>query len=128
MFDLRVRPTADERGRYPDVSPGTPDGAAAEVPTVGCHGETEHQIDLLSVAGNWGLPERVEGCQGIPPVIATAGMTTAPPSVLAGLVPGIMLAAPDSTDYGSAAQGHARLVAALGGCAPGLVVANIENG
>jgi NCAIR mutase (PurE)-related protein len=61
-------------------------------------------------------------------VIVVAGMDAALPSVVAGLVPGVVIAVPTSVGYGVAAGGHAALNALLASCAPGLVVVNIDNG
>ncbi len=112
------------------VSAGTSDTAVAAeaVRTLGYHGEACHQIHDVGVAGIWRLLERVEEFRSMPVVIAVAGMDAALPSVLAGLVPGLVIAVPVSTGYGVAAQGHAALNAALASCAPGLVVVNIDNG
>ena len=112
------------------VSAGTSDTAVAAeaVRTLRYYGEACHQIHDVGVAGIWRLLERVEEVRPLPVVIAVAGMDAALPSVLAGLVPGIVIAVPVSTGYGVAAQGHAALNAALSSCAPGLVVVNIDNG
>ena len=64
----------------------------------------------------------------LPVAIVAAGMDAALPSVLAGLVPGAVIAVPVSNGYGVAAAGHAALNAALSSCAPGLTVVNIDNG
>ncbi len=55
-------------------------------------------------------------------------MDAALPTVLAGLVPALVVAVPTSTGYGVAEGGHTALKAALSSCAPGLVVVNIDNG
>jgi len=49
-------------------------------------------------------------------------------SVLAGLVPGLVIAVPTSVGYGVAEGGRAALNAALASCVPGVVVVNIDNG
>ena len=61
-------------------------------------------------------------------VIVAAGMDAALPSVIGGLVPGVVIAVPTSVGYGVAAGGHAALDAILASCAPGIVVVNIDNG
>jgi NCAIR mutase (PurE)-related protein len=80
------------------------------------------------VAGLWRLLERIDEIQKLPVVIAVAGMDGALPSVVAGLVPGIVISVPTSTGYGVAAAGETALRSALASCAPGLVVVNIDNG
>ena len=52
-------------------------------------------------------------------IIAVAGMEGALFSVLAGLVPGLVIAVPN---------GAAALSSALSSCAPGIVTVNIDNG
>ncbi|MDJ0891515.1 MAG: nickel pincer cofactor biosynthesis protein LarB [Gammaproteobacteria bacterium] len=112
------------------VSAGTSDAAvAAEATrTLAYYGEACVRFQDVGVAGLWRLLERVEEIRRMPIVIAVAGMDAALPSVVAGLVPGLVVAVPVSTGYGVAAQGQAALNAALASCAPGLVVVNIDNG
>jgi NCAIR mutase (PurE)-related protein len=61
-------------------------------------------------------------------VIAVAGMDAALPSVLGGLVAGVVIAVPTSTGYGAAENGRTALHAVLSSCAPGVLVTNIDNG
>jgi NCAIR mutase (PurE)-related protein len=61
-------------------------------------------------------------------VIVAAGMDGALPSVVAGLVPGLVIGLPTSVGYGIAAGGHVALNSMLSSCSPGLVVVNIDNG
>ncbi|GGL49874.1 AIR carboxylase family protein [Wenxinia marina] len=61
-------------------------------------------------------------------VIAVAGMEGALFSVVAGLVPGLVVAVPTSVGYGVSAGGQAALSSALATCAPGVVTVNIDNG
>jgi hypothetical protein len=82
----------------------------------------------VGVAGLWRLLRRVEELRRLPVVIAVAGMDAALPSVLGGLVPGLVIAVPTSTGYGVARDGETALRAALASCAPGLVVTNVDNG
>jgi len=49
-------------------------------------------------------------------------------SVLAGLVPGVVVAVPSSVGYGVGKGGRTALNAALASCASGLAVVNIDNG
>ncbi len=112
------------------VSAGTSDSAVAAeaVRTLRYYGEACHEIHDVGVAGIWRLLERIEEIRPLPIVIAVAGMDAALPSVVAGLVPGVVIAVPVSTGYGVASEGQAALNAALASCAPGLVVVNIDNG
>ena len=61
-------------------------------------------------------------------VIVAAGMDAALPSVVAGLVPGVVIAVPTSVGYGVALDGLVALGALLASCAPGIAVVNIDNG
>jgi NCAIR mutase (PurE)-related protein len=112
------------------VSAGTSDSFAASeaVRTLRFHGHEALRIADVGVAGLWRLLARVEELRTLPAVIVAAGMDAALPSVVAGLVPGAVIALPTSVGYGVAAGGHAALNAVLASCAPGLVVVNIDNG
>jgi NCAIR mutase (PurE)-related protein len=72
--------------------------------------------------------EHVERLRSLPVVIVAAGMDAALPSVVGGLVPGVVIAVPTSTGFGVAAGGETALRAALASCAPGIVVVNIDGG
>ena len=61
-------------------------------------------------------------------VICIAGMDAALPTVLGGLIPGLIIAVPTSVGYGMARGGETALNALLVSCAAGLVVVNIDNG
>ena len=61
-------------------------------------------------------------------VIVVAGMDGALPSVVAGLIPGPVVAVPTSVGYGAAFEGLAPLLTMLNSCAPGVAVVNIDNG
>jgi hypothetical protein len=80
------------------------------------------------VAGLWRLLDRVEEIRRVPVIIAVAGMDAALPTVLGGLVPGVIIGVPTSVGYGVAAEGHSALHSMLSSCAPGLTVMNIDNG
>ena len=71
---------------------------------------------------------RLEEIRACPVVIAVAGMEGALLSVLAGPVEAPVIAVPTSIRYGVATGGTSALQSALASCAPGLVVANIDNG
>jgi hypothetical protein len=112
------------------VTAGSSDlGVSREaVRTLAFCGVACREIYDVGVAGLWRLLERVEELRGFPVVIVAAGMDAALPSVLGGLVPGVVIAVPTSVGYGVAAGGRAALQAALASCAPGVVVVNIDNG
>ena len=82
----------------------------------------------VGVAGLWRLQGVADDLRRHPLLIAVAGMEAALFSVLAGLLPTPIIAVPTSVGYGVAAGGTLALHAALGGCAPGVVAVNIDNG
>ena len=86
------------------------------------------EIYDVGVAGLWRLLQRVEELRDMSVVITVAGMEGTLPSVVAGLVPGLVIAVPAATGYGVAANGITALHSALASCAPGLVVVNVDNG
>ena len=96
--------------------------------TLGYYGVGAKAIHDVGVAGLWRLLERVEELRQVPVVITVAGMEGTLPGVVAGLVPGAVIAVPTSNGYGVASGGRAALTSALASCAPGLVVVNIDNG
>ncbi len=86
------------------------------------------EIYDVGVAGLWRLLEKVDELRDMSIVITVAGMEGTLPSVMAGLVPGLVIAVPVATGYGVAANGTPALNSALASCAPGLVVVNVDNG
>jgi hypothetical protein len=82
----------------------------------------------VGVAGLWRLTRCLDAISAHPVVIAVAGMDAALPTVLGGLVAGLIVAVPTSIGYGVATGGHASLHAILASCAPGITVVNIDNG
>jgi hypothetical protein len=112
------------------VTAGTSDVSVSReaVRTLQYHGVTCLEINDVGVAGLWRLLERVDELRQLPLLIVTAGMDAALPSVIAGLVPGLVIAVPTSVGYGVAQGGETALRAALASCAPGVVVVNIDNG
>ena len=112
------------------VTAGTTDlpVAAEAIRTLGFHGEAALPVTDVGVAGLWRLLARVDELRRMRVVIVAAGMDAALPSVVAGLVPGVVIGVPTSVGYGVAAGGRAALHALLASCAPGLVVVNIDNG
>lgn len=112
------------------VSAGTSDsGPAAEAQRVLAYaGLAAEEIADVGVAGLWRLLAQEERLKSMDVVIVFAGMDAALPSVVAGLVPGLVIAVPTSVGYGVAAGGRAALDSALASCAPGVLVVNIDNG
>ncbi len=96
--------------------------------TLRYHGVACLEVCDVGVAGLWRLLERVEELRAMAVVIVASGMDGALPSVLGGLVPGLVIAVPTSTGYGAADGGRTALNAALASCAPGVLVVNIDNG
>ena len=112
------------------LTAGTSDAPVAReaARTLEYYGYASLEVPDVGVAGLWRLLERIDEIQKLPVVIAVAGMDGALPSVVAGLVPSIVISVPTSTGYGVAAAGETALRSALASCAPGLVVVNIDNG
>jgi len=112
------------------VGAGTSDMPAALEArrTLAFHGVAAPLIGDVGVAGLWRLLDRVEEIARWRIVIVVAGMEGALFSVVAGQVPGLVIAVPTSVGYGVAAGGTAALHSALAACAPGVVVVNIDNG
>jgi NCAIR mutase (PurE)-related protein len=112
------------------VSAGTSDTRVAReaVRVLAWGGVPALEIYDVGVAGLWRLLERLDEIAAHRVVIAVAGMDAALPTVLAGLVPGLIVAVPTSTGYGIAEGGITGLRALLVSCGPGIVVVNIDNG
>jgi len=123
-------PAGARTGAVAVVSAGTSDARAAREAerTLLFNGVAPTMIFDVGVAGIWRLMERVEEIAAHPVVIAAAGMDAALPTVLGGLVPGLLIALPTSTGYGMARNGETALAAVLASCAPGIVAVNIDNG
>lgn len=96
--------------------------------SLGFHGIASDAIYDVGVAGLWRLEAKLDRLRTYPVVIVLAGMDAALPSVVGGLVPGLVIVVPTSVGYGVARGGLTALNAALASCAPGLVVVNIDNG
>lgn len=96
--------------------------------TLRYYGESAEEIMDVGVAGLWRVMERIDEIRGFAVVIVVAGLDGALPSVIGGLVPGVIIAVPTSTGYGVAHGGMTALNSALTSCAPGVLVCNIDNG
>ncbi|WP_428377892.1 nickel pincer cofactor biosynthesis protein LarB [Lichenicoccus sp.] len=112
------------------VTAGTSDVPVAReaTRTLRFSGHASTEIVDVGVAGLWRLLDRVAELRRYQVVIVVAGMDAALPSVIGGLVPGVVIAVPTSVGYGVAAGGRAGLDAILASCAPGITVVNIDNG
>jgi hypothetical protein len=86
------------------------------------------EIADVGVAGLWRLLACEALLRDMDVVIVFAGMDAALPSVVAGLVPGVVIGVPTSMGYGVAAGGRVALDSILASCAPGVTVVNIDNG
>jgi NCAIR mutase (PurE)-related protein len=112
------------------VCAGTSDVAVAReaARTLRYYGEGAVEISDVGVAGLWRLLERIEEIRKHRIVIAVAGMDAALPTVIGGLVSGVVIGVPTSVGYGVSNGGQTALNAMLASCSSGLVVANIDNG
>jgi NCAIR mutase (PurE)-related protein len=123
-------PVSEDTPRVAIVSGGSSDVRVAReaARTLQYYRIGVHEIYDVGVAGLWRLLERIEELRDMSVVITVAGMEGTLPSVVAGLVPGLVIAVPVATGYGVAANGITALNSALASCAPGLVVVNVDNG
>lgn len=112
------------------VSGGSSDhGVCREVElTLAFHGVASKGYYDVGVAGLWRLQRCLPALRECKVLVAVAGMEAALPTLVAGLVPGIVIAVPTSTGYGISEQGKTALNACLASCAAGLVTVNIDNG
>jgi NCAIR mutase (PurE)-related protein len=112
------------------VTAGTSDMAVAAeaMRTLAFAGEASERHVDLGVAGLWRILERREHLATFPIIIVIAGMEGSLFSVLGGLVGSVVIAVPTAVGYGATAGGRVALASALGGCAPGLLTVNIDNG
>ena len=96
--------------------------------TLNYFGHKVLEIGDVGVAGLWRLLDRLDDISDKAVVIVVAGMDGALPSVVCGLVPGLVIAVPTSVGYGVSDKGRTALNTALASCAPGLLAVNIDNG
>ncbi|MDR3354216.1 MAG: nickel pincer cofactor biosynthesis protein LarB [Synergistaceae bacterium] len=92
------------------------------------HGAEIKRFYDVGVAGLHRLLGILDELKDSDAVIVAAGMDGALPSVVAGLVPCLVIGLPTSVGYGIAKGGKAALSSMLASCSPGLVVVNIDNG
>jgi pyridinium-3,5-biscarboxylic acid mononucleotide synthase len=112
------------------VTAGTSDAFVSReaARTLAYHGVPSSAFMDVGVAGLWRLLDRIDEIKKHPIVIVCAGMDAALPTVMGGLVSGVVLAVPTSVGYGVAAGGETALRAILATCSAGVVVTNIDNG
>ena len=112
------------------ISAGTSDSVVAReaVRTLAFYGYQTKLIQDIGVAGLWRLLECVDDIAQFPILIVVAGMDGALPTVLAGLIPSVVIALPTSVGYGAAEGGRTALNAALSSCSAGILAVNIDNG
>lgn len=112
------------------VAAGTSDLPVAEEAVEVCvaMGVPYQQHYDVGVAGIHRLLARVETLQSATALVVIAGMEGALPSVVAGLLGRPVFAVPTSVGYGANFHGLSALLAMLSCCAPGVTVANIDNG
>ena len=112
------------------VSAGTSDVPVAReaMRTLFYHQVNSTEIHDVGGAGLWRLQQRVPELSRYPVIIVVAGMDAALPTVLGGLVSGLLIGVPSSTGYGVSRNGESALTSMLVSCAPGVAVTNIDNG
>ena len=112
------------------VSAGTSDVPVAReaMRTLFYHKVNSPEIHDVGVAGLWRLQQRVPELSRYPVIIVVAGMDAALPTVLGGLVSGLLIGVPSSPGYGVSRNGESALTSMLVSCAPGVAVTNIDNG
>ncbi len=112
------------------VSGGSSDLPVAKeaVRTLNYYGHEVLEVHDVGVAGLWRITERLEELRRCKIIICVAGMDAALPTVLGGLVPGVLFAVPTSVGYGMVKGGETALRSLLVSCAPGITVTNIDNG
>lgn len=123
-------PAVAEPARVCIVAAGTSDAfVTREIErTLRYYGEAATSFVDVGLAGAWRVLERIDDIRAFPVVIIVAGMDAALPTLVGGLVGGVVVAVPTSNGYGVAAGGESALRSVLASCAPGLTVLNIDNG
>jgi len=112
------------------ISAGTADIAVAEEAALILEGSAVPIVRTydVGVAGIHRLLDKLPELRTAAVSIVVAGMDGVLPSVVAGLLPGPVIAVPTSIGYGANFQGIAPLLTMLNSCAAGLTVVNIDNG
>ncbi len=130
LFVISEQPVRSLPGRIAVACAGTSDSRVAEEAAVTAEflGLTVDRVYDVGVAGIHRLLGERDRLADAGVVIAVAGMEGAMPSVLAGLVPGLVIAVPTSVGYGLHLDGVTPFLAMLNSCAPGVLVTNVDNG
>ncbi|MBI4728378.1 MAG: nickel pincer cofactor biosynthesis protein LarB [Acidobacteria bacterium] len=117
-------------GRVAVVTAGTSDLPVADEAAFAAEalGAKVERVADVGVAGVHRLLAVEDLLAGVDVVIVVAGMDGALPSAIAGLVGAPVVAVPTSVGYGASFGGLAALLTMLNSCAPGVAVANIDNG
>ncbi|RMH60274.1 MAG: nickel pincer cofactor biosynthesis protein LarB [Calditrichaeota bacterium] len=112
------------------LSAGTSDVPVVEEAAATCRamGMPYHSQADVGVAGLHRVLQRMEMLQKAAAIVVVAGMEGALPSVVGGLVDCPVFAVPTSVGYGAGFKGLSALLGMLNSCAPGVMVANIDNG
>jgi NCAIR mutase (PurE)-related protein len=120
----------EPRGTVAIVSAGTSDAPVVHEAaiTVRVFGAKPTIINDVGVAGLHRVLGVRDDLDQADCLIVVAGMEGALPSVVGGLTGTPLVAIPSSVGYGASFGGLAALLAMLNSCAPGVVVANIDNG
>ena len=123
-------PKSKGGGRAAIVSGGTSDASVAReaARTLEFLGFDRTLYEDSGVAGLWRLSGALEEINDHDVVVVVAGLDAALASVLGGLTPKPVIAVPTSVGYGRARGGESALSSMLVSCAPGVSVANIDNG
>lgn len=129
-FRIMVAPPPPSRGYVAVVCAGTSDIPVAEEAAITCDtlGVRVERVYDVGVAGLHRLLDQRARLTKATVVVVCAGMEGALPSVVGGLVPGLVIAVPTSIGYGASFNGIAALLGMLNSCATGLTVVNIDNG
>jgi len=109
---------------------GTADLPVAEeaYETLRIMGARAELVADVGVAGIHRLLAQRERIEAARVLVVVAGMEGALPSVVGGLARCPVIAVPTSVGYGTGLGGVAALLTMLNSCAPGVTVANIDNG
>ena len=127
---LDRRPDVGKREGIVVITAGTADVSVAEEAalTAELMGNAVQRVYDVGVSGLHRLLDHLAVLQAGRVLIVVAGMEGALPSVVGGLVSGVVIAVPTSVGYGASFGGLAALLAMLNSCASGVAVMNIDNG
>lgn len=127
---LDRRPDEAKQAGIMVVTAGTTDVPVAEEAalTAELMGNAVQRVYDVGVSGLHRLLDHLPLLQAARVLIVVAGMEGALPSVVGGLVSGVVIAVPTSVGYGASFGGLAALLGMLNSCANGVAVMNIDNG